>query len=177
MRHTKPPREVLGGCRLFVARGDWRHGVWGDVTCSSTPREQHTQTQTRTHKHTRTLVSVLAGQSYSFRRAPQPPAEGCCHWIITNTHRRLRMSSQIQETNVGLHAGCCCCCCLSAAVWWCSQWPTFLSLSCFILDLMKSWVANLKPCRARIILSRTLEDWKYTHLPQHGPFKIYSETL
>ena len=108
---TQPLWEVLGGCRLFVAGGEWSYSVWGDVTCSPTPHHWCTQTLvTHTHTHTYTYTppslsaSLLAGQSYSFRWAPQPPAEQCCHWVITNTHRRLWMSSQIQETNVSLHA-------------------------------------------------------------------------
>lgn len=55
MQRTRPLWEVLGGCRLFVASGDWSYSVWRDVTCSPTPHDGDTQTllaHTCTQTHT-----------------------------------------------------------------------------------------------------------------------------
>lgn len=50
MQCKQPPWEVLGGCRLFVAGGDWNYILWSDVTCSPTPHHWNPQT-VLTHAH------------------------------------------------------------------------------------------------------------------------------
>lgn len=85
--------RALGGCRLLVARGDWRYGVWGDVTCSST-RSRPTHTQT--HAHTQFLfwlvrvIHLAEHLSLRRRRAAvtgslQMPTGG---WECPHTYRR-----------------------------------------------------------------------------------------
>lgn len=150
MQHTKPLWEVLGGCRLFVASGDWSYSVWRDVTCSSTPRDQHA------HTHTHTLALSLCfspGWSELFISLSTSAAS---REMLSLGHYKYPQAVENVLTDTGDKRGPPCCC-LSAAVWWCSEWPTFLSLRYFILDLMKSWITNLKPYRDRMILSHT--DW------------------
>lgn len=57
MQCKQPPWEVLGGCRLFVASGDWNYILWSDVTSSPTPHHWNTQT-VLTHAHA-WLLSLL----------------------------------------------------------------------------------------------------------------------
>lgn len=161
MRHTKPLWEVLGGCRLFVACGDHSSSVWRDVTCSSTSHDQYT--------HTHTLAFSLCfspGWSELFISLSTSAASG---EMLSLGHYKYPQAVENVLTDTGDIRGPPCCCLSAAAVWWCSQWPTFLSLRYFILDLMKSWITNLKPNRDRLILSHASEGW--------NTFNIYSKTV
>lgn len=135
-------------------------------------------THTDTNMHTQTHARFCPGWSELFISPSTSAASG---GLLSLDHYKYPQAVENVLTDTGDKRGPACwlllllpeCGCLM--VFSMTYISTFLSY--FILDLMKSWVANLKPCRARIILSCTLEDWKYTHLLQHGPFKIYSETF
>lgn len=68
MQCKQLPWELLGGCRLFVASGDWNYILWSDVTCSPTPHHWNTQTGL-THAHA-WLLSLLL------------------YWLVTVIHFR-----------------------------------------------------------------------------------------
>lgn len=131
---TQPLWEVLGGCRLFVAGGEWSYCVWGDVTCSPTPHHWCTQTLV-THTHTLAFSLCFSpGWSELFISLSTSAASRA---MLSLGHYKYPQAVVNVLTDTGDKREPACCC-LSAAVWWCSAWPTFPSFTYFILDLMKS---------------------------------------
>lgn len=153
MQQTKPLWEVLTGCRLFVASGDWGYSVWRDWTCGSSPCNQYTQTLW-THTHT-SLPSCPAWSELFISLSTSAASRE----MLSLGHYKYPQAVENVLTDPGDRRGPACCC-LTAAVWWCSEWPTFLSLRYFILDLMKSWITNLKPYRDRIIFGSNMRRLK-----------------
>lgn len=108
---TQPLWEVLGGCGLFVASGDWSYSVWRDVTCSPTPHNGCTQTHTA---HTRALSLCFSpGWSELFISLSTSAAS---REMLSLGHYKYPQAVENVLTDTGDKHGPACCC-LSAAVW------------------------------------------------------------